>query len=56
MSYEQLLSIIAEARDIDAQERAKAPVECPNDHTTLIDAGNGILHCPWDGWQHPRDS
>lgn len=56
MSWEQMLNIVQEARDIDAAELAKVPAECPNDYTALVDAGNGILHCPWDGWQYPRDA
>lgn len=56
MAWETLVAMIAEARDIDAQEASKVPQECPNDYTPLREGPNGISYCPWDGWQHPRDA
>lgn len=56
MSYEALLGFIQEARDIDAEEQSRPPVECPNDFTALREGPDGILFCPWDGWQYPRDA
>lgn len=56
MAWEQLLGMIQEARDIDAQEASEAPVVCPNDYTTLVSGPDGTLHCPWDGFQYPRDA
>lgn len=56
MSWWQLIDMIQEARDIDRQEASEIPVECPNDYTTLQQGPGGILSCPWDGWQHPRDA
>ena len=34
------------------------PMACPNDGTPLLDgppSQPGILYCPHDGWQYPRD-
>jgi hypothetical protein len=34
------------------------PVACPNDGTQLKEGPSsepGILFCPFDGWQYPRD-
>jgi len=56
MAWRQLLGIMQDARELDEQELNKVPVECPNDFTALQDAGDGILFCPWDGWQYPRDA
>ena len=56
MAWETLLDIIAEGRDLERQEATKTPVECPNDYTTLKEGPDGVLFCPWDGWQYPRDS
>ena len=56
MSWQQLVSILEEAREVDAQEAAKTPVECPNDYTTLQTGPGGVLFCPWDGWQYPGDA
>lgn len=56
MSWQQLVGIIEEGYDLDAQERNKVPEVCPNDFTTLVEAPNGVLVCSWDGWQYPRDA
>lgn len=55
MSWNQLTAIIEEAAELDRLEAAKKPVECPVDGTPLLTVG-GILHCPFDGWQYPRDA
>jgi hypothetical protein len=32
------------------------PMACPNDGTPLLQAPeSGVLFCPFDGWQYPRD-
>lgn len=56
MGWYQLVDILAEARDVQRAEDTKTPVVCPNDYTTLVEGPGGILHCPWDGWEYPRDS
>lgn len=56
MAWETLVGIIQEAREIDAEEQSTPPVVCPNDFTLLVDGPGGVLHCPWDGWQYPRDA
>lgn len=53
-SWEQLLSIQHERQEILRQARATPPVACPNDGQILERVGS-ILHCPFDGWQWPRD-
>ena len=38
--------------------RSVPPVACPNDGTILLEgppSEPGILFCPFDGWQYPRD-
>jgi hypothetical protein len=47
MAWEQLLGMIQEARDIDADDASKVPVECPNDYTLLKEGPGGVLFCPW---------
>lgn len=32
------------------------PVACPNDGEPLRTGPDGILFCPYDGWQFPRDA
>jgi hypothetical protein len=55
MSWEQLRDIIAEGRAEAAAQRAQRPQACPNDGQPLQEV-NGVLHCPFDGWQWPRDA
>jgi hypothetical protein len=44
--------ILQEARD-DARRNAETPpVACPNDGTPLQEH-NGVLHCPFDGYETP---
>ena len=52
MAWEQLLAVIEEAREYEAAERKKVPVECPNDYTALEQGPDGTLFCPWDGWTY----
>jgi hypothetical protein len=56
MSWEQLSSMLAEARALDAEEATKVPVDCPNDFTPLREGPDGQLFCPFDGWQYPQDA
>lgn len=53
----QYLSILAEMRDEHVIERERVPAACPNDGEPLTAGpeGTGILYCPYDGWQYPRD-
>jgi len=51
MSWQQLIGIKQEAREIEKEERTKPPLECPNDGTPLqYHEGRGIWHCPYDGY------
>ncbi len=54
MSWEQL-AVIEKERQTEAAELV-APVACPNDGTPLQAGPGGVLHCPFDGWQWPRDA
>lgn len=56
MAWETLVNILAEAREIDALEATRMPLECPNDYTALREGPDGVLYCPWDGWQYPGDA
>lgn len=56
MAWEQLLSIYAEAAEERRADRARRPEACPNDGTPLEQGPQGSLHCPFDGWEWPRDS
>lgn len=51
MSWNQLVSMLQEARDIDAQEATTPPTACPNDGTPLKETESGGLFCPFDGWR-----
>lgn len=53
-SWEQLLSITREAAEYRRLARVTPPQACPNDGEPLQRIGS-ILHCPFDGWQWPRD-
>lgn len=55
MGWQQLVDIVAEARQIQLDEDTGTPVECPNDYTTLQEGPSGTLFCPWDGWKYPGD-
>lgn len=51
MSFNELITIRQEAREIAAEEAAKPPVECPHDGQQLVyHAGKGLWHCPFDGY------
>lgn len=50
MSWEQLQSIIDDARATTQQEASDPPVACPNDGTPLETGPAGELYCPFDGW------
>lgn len=55
MAYDDLLSIYKEAAIEHQVRRDQVPQACPNDGTALDAGPNGTLHCPYDGWQWPRD-
>ena len=50
-----LLDIIAEAADERRTQLTQPPTACPNDGEPLEQGQNGIWHCPFDGFQWPRD-
>lgn len=56
MAWEQLTSMIKEARDIDQQERSAVPESCATDYTALVEAGEGGRFCPWCGLRWPEDA
>lgn len=50
MSWEQLLAIKEEARQIAKEDELQDPVACPNDGEPLVTGPDGKLFCRWDGW------
>ena len=56
MAWQQLIAMIEEGRQLDAEAATKTPVECPNDYTTLEAGPDGTLWCRWDGWRYPQDA
>ena len=56
MSWEQLANVKDDRRTEAERDKTVAPVACPNDGTPLVAGEGGILHCPYDGWQYPRDA
>jgi len=56
MVWEQLLTVNADRRSEHHRQKTEAPVACPNDGTVLDSGPHGVLHCPFDGWQWPRDA
>jgi hypothetical protein len=55
VAWEQLLAIQHEAADMVAAELAAPPSACPNDGEPLREGPDGVLFCPYDGYQYPRD-
>lgn len=51
MSWDSLLSIVREARQVAAEEAARRPVACPRDGEPLRTGPHGELYCPFDGWR-----
>jgi hypothetical protein len=56
MGWEQLLNIRDQARAEHDAEMNTPPVACPNDGEPLQSGPGGVLFCPFDGWQYPRDA
>lgn len=52
---EELLNIYREASNLVRDEQSTPPQACPNDGTPLVSGSAGELHCPFDGYQWPRD-
>lgn len=53
-----LLSTLKQQAEFIAYYKSIPPVACPNDGTPLRQGPTsdpGILYCPHDGWQYPRD-
>lgn len=53
-----LLSTLKEQAAYVDYYRSQPPMACPNDGTPLEQgppSQPGILFCPFDGWQYPRD-
>lgn len=53
MSWQQLLDIAAEARQLAEMERNVGPLACPNDGQPLMQNSAGEWHCPFDGFTWP---
>lgn len=51
MSWQQLISIHAEAVAEAAAEAARPPVACPNDGEPLVTGPDGQPFCRFDGWR-----
>lgn len=58
MAYEDLISIIQAAKQMDIQHKSSRPTACPNDGIPLITGPDGVLFCKADGWRYDgnRDS
>lgn len=57
MGNDLLATLQEQAQYIDYY-KSSPPVACPNDGTPLENGppgDSGILYCPFDGWQWPRD-
>lgn len=50
MSWQQLLSVYAEAEEYEREERSTPPTACPNDGEPLRTGPHGELFCRFDGW------
>lgn len=53
-----LLSTLRLQASYQEYYKSAAPVACPNDGEPLRQgppSEPGILYCPFDGWQYPRD-
>ena len=48
--WRQLLSIYAEQRQFELEDRDQEPLSCPNDGEPLQRDPNGRLRCSFDGW------
>jgi hypothetical protein len=46
-----LLGILAEMREMRAQDATQPEVACPNDGEPLRSGPNGVLYCPFDGYR-----
>lgn len=55
MSWEQLVDFAREADDERRAREAQRPEACPRDGEPLEQGPGGVLYCPFDGWQWPRD-
>lgn len=48
--WNQLLSIYAEQREFEREDREREPLSCPHDGEPLEPDRNGRLRCRFDGW------
>jgi hypothetical protein len=55
VAWEQLTGVYELAAQFARDERDVPPEACPEDGTPLEQASEGVLVCPFDGWQWPRD-
>lgn len=57
MGYDLLATLQQQAQYQEYYDTAQ-PMACPNDGTPLKEgppSQEGVLYCPHDGWQYPRD-
>lgn len=58
MSWWALDSVLKDQAQTADYYRSVPPVACPNDGEPLVPgppSEAGVLFCPYDGWQYPRD-
>jgi len=57
MSWDQLIAILNERRELKRAADARPPVACPNCGEPLRSSGTGAeLYCPFDGWSWPSNA
>lgn len=56
MAWQQLVAMVQEAREIEAQDRSGVPSSCVQCYTALREGPEGTLFCPWDGLRWPEDA
>lgn len=57
MGYD-LLATLQQQAQLKEYYDTQPPVACPNDGEPLREGPPeqpGVLYCPFDGWQYPRD-
>lgn len=55
MGWDQLVDFAREAADERRATEGQPPQACPRDGEPLEQGPGGVLHCPFDGYEWPRD-